>query len=300
MAKHGTVRRYTLILEKIGRGNYPTFQEIQDYLFDHGFEISSRTVQRDIEQIRFEFGIEIQYDRSRKGYYIDSEASTPPEQFFRFLEVVNTASLLTESLRESKENLQHIDFEGEGSLKGIENLSTLLFAIKNHRKIVFVHENFVTGKQKKYCLQPYLLKEYLNRWYLVGFVNGIQEFRTFGIDRILSLVVKKETFSPQTQMNPRNLFNNTIGLTYSMHDLEEVIISFTPLQAKYIKALPLHSSQEVISENEKEVQVKLNIIPNFELKQRILMLGENATLLKPEWLAADIRNSLANALKNYD
>ena len=73
MSKHGTIRRYTLEIEKIKRGQYPSFQEIKDYLFNHGFEIGDRTIQRDFEQIRFEFGVEIKSTRDKNGYFIDYE-----------------------------------------------------------------------------------------------------------------------------------------------------------------------------------------------------------------------------------
>jgi len=299
MSKHGTIRRYTLIIEKIERKQFPSFGIIKDYLFENGFEVSARTIQRDIEQIRFEFGIEIKYDRNRNGYFIDAETSINPDSFLRFLEIVNTAELLTESLKESKDTLNYISFESHGDLRGIENLKPLLFAIKNHRKIAFTHENFDTGKQRKYSVRPYLLKEYQNRWYLVGIIGGTNEFRTFGIDRILNLEVKDDIFKPKADINPAELFENTVGLTYSFNELEEVILSFTPLQAKYVKSLPLHKSQVIIEENEKEVQVRLRIIPNFEFKQKILMLGETVKVMKPKWFADDIKNSLAATLKNY-
>ncbi len=83
-----------LIIEKIGAKRYPSFKTISEYLFDHGFEISHRTIQRDIEQIRFEFGLDIVYNRSRNGYYIDTETSIDIDNFLRFLGIVNTAELL--------------------------------------------------------------------------------------------------------------------------------------------------------------------------------------------------------------
>lgn len=196
MSKHGTIRRYTLEIEKIRHGQFPSFQEIKDYLFEHGFEIGDRTIQRDIEQVRFEFGIEIKYDRDKNGYYIDYENSLNIESFFRFLEIVNTAELLTESLLESKDSLKHISFDTGGGLKGIENLKPLLKAIKDNRKISFTHFNFHTEKSRKYTLKPYLLKEYQNRWYVVGIIGGFKELRTFGIERIENLEIKTETFKP--------------------------------------------------------------------------------------------------------
>jgi len=300
MSKHGTIRRYTLIIEKIGRNQYPSFEIINDFLLKHGFEVSTRTIQRDIEQIRFEFGIEIKYDRIRNGYFIDAEESINTDSFLRFLEIVNTAELLTESLKESKDTLNFISFESHGHLRGTENLKPILFAIKNNRIVSFTHENFDTGAQKKYSVKPHLLKEYQNRWYLVGIISNTSKFRTFGIDRILNLEVKKEVFKKQTKTNPLELFENTIGLTYSFNKLEDVILSFTPLQAKYVKSLPLHKSQEIIKENEKEVQVKLRIVPNYEFKQKILMLGDTVVVLKPKWLANEIKKSLTATLKKYN
>ncbi|MCC5916146.1 MAG: WYL domain-containing protein [Cryomorphaceae bacterium] len=246
MSKHKTIRRYTLEIEKIRRGQFPSLQKIKDYLFEHGFEIGDRTIQRDIEQIRFEFGIEIKYDRDKNGYYIDYENSLNIESFFRFLEIVNTAELLTESLLESKDSLKHISFDTGGGLKGIENLKPLLKANKDNRKISFTHFNFHTEKSRKYTLKPYLLKEYQNRWYVVGIIGGFNEFRTFGIDRIENLEIKTETFKPDKKLNPIEMFNKTIGLVYSENTPQTIVLPFTPTQGKYVKTLPLHSSQKIL------------------------------------------------------
>ncbi len=207
MSTLGTIRRYALIIEKIGRDQYPSFEALKDNLLDHGFEVSDRTIQRDIEEIRFDFGIEITYDRHRNGYYIDKELSVNMDSFLRFLEIAHTAELLTDSLRESKESLNYIAFESQGTIRGNELLKPLLRAIRNRRKISFIHENFSTGKKTKYSVRPYLLKEYINRWYLVGTLIGSDEFRTFGIDRILDLQIRKETFRKQPKADSMSLFN---------------------------------------------------------------------------------------------
>ena len=166
MSKHGTIRRYALIIEKLKSNRHPSFEEIREHLFNVGFEISDRTIQRDIEQIRYEFGIEIIYDRLKNGYYIDYENSINIESFFKFLEIVNTAELLTESLLESKNSLKHILFESEGNLKGLERLKSLLRAIKENRTIAFTHYNFTTENTKHFIIEPYLLREYQGRWYI--------------------------------------------------------------------------------------------------------------------------------------
>lgn len=65
MPVHSTLKRYFLILEKLKGDKKPTFKSIKNYLDDFDLNISHRTLQRDIEQMRNEFGIEINYNRDQ-------------------------------------------------------------------------------------------------------------------------------------------------------------------------------------------------------------------------------------------
>ncbi len=299
MSKHGVIKRYILEIEKINYGQYPSFNQIKDYLFEYGFEVSDRTIQRDIEQIKFEFGIEIKYNRTKNGYYINFEESINVESFFRLLEIVNTAELLINSVKETKETLKYISFDKEGNLKGIKNLSLLLNAVKNHKKISFIHYNYQTGKKRNYILKPYLLKEYENRWYIVGIIGNLKEFRIFGIDRIESLKIKPDTFSIDRKLNPFDIFENTIGLIYTHHPLQTVVLSFLPSQANYIKSLPLHHSQKILIDNEEEFCISITVTPNYELEQLILKYGHTVSVKEPKWLAIKIKSQLQKALNRY-
>lgn len=299
MSKQGTIRRYTLIIEKINAGQYPSFEKIADYVNEHGFEVSGRTIQRDIQQIRNEFGCEISYSRDKNGYFIDQENSINTDSFKRFLEIVNTAELLTESLSENKDTLGYISFENNGAFKGTENIKPLLQAIKDKRIITFKHYNFHTSKTKLYTLRPYLLREYQNRWYVVGTYGSTDELLTFGLDRIQNLSVSTETFKPNKKIHQTEIFENTIGVSNLSEDIEKVVLSFTPTQGNYIKSLPLHKSQKILIDNEKELRIELNIIPNYELSQLILMHGITVKVIEPLWLANEIKESLKTALNQY-
>jgi|SRR6218665_165022 len=109
MSAQGSIKRYMLILDKARAGRYPSFADLKDYLHEHGFEISARTLQRDIEQIRIEFGVEIKYDRYRNGYFVDEESSVNKKQIHRFLRLLGIAAKadLFKSLQEGKEALKH-------------------------------------------------------------------------------------------------------------------------------------------------------------------------------------------------
>jgi predicted DNA-binding transcriptional regulator YafY len=292
-SKPGKIRRYTPMIEKPRWNQNPTFGEIKDYLFEHGFEISTRTSQRDITQIRVEIGIEIKYSHSGNGSSLDEECSIHNESFLRFLETVNTAALLTESLKESKDTLHYISFASRGDLRGIEHLKPLLFAMKNHKKRSFTQKYFVTGKQRKFTVQPYLLKEYPNRWYIAGSNKATNERSTFDTERMRNLEVTQSTFRAGPKMAPLEWSESTIGRIYSFNSVEEVVLFNTPFHAKYLKYILLNQVREIIEHTRHEVRVKLSIHPNHEFKQKILMLGENIKVSKPKCPADDTKNSFS-------
>jgi len=299
MSKQGTIHRYSLIIEKTRDGHCASFAEIQNYLHDHGFEISARTLQRDIEAIRIEFGIEIKYNRQNNYYTIIEAESFNLDSFLRLLGIVATANLLTETLNEGKEALKYISFEAEGNMKGLESLQILLFAVRNRRTVSLRHNNYISGKVNQFTVDPYLIKEYQNRWYFFGYIYEIKQFRTLGIDRAEALKVLSKTFIRDKSIHPQEVFKNIIGLNYSTGKVEEVLLSLSTLQAKYVLSLPLHHSQKVVKENSKEVVISLTLVPNFELLQKILMMGDAVKVLQPASLVKEVKESLKAALKNY-
>src|SRR5215831_6911377 len=99
MSAQGTIKRYQLILEKLRYNSYPSFEEIKNFLHDQGFEISKRTLQRDIDAIRNEFSVSILFDRGRKGYYIDQESSPGYGKLMKLIRLQNETEMLQQSLR---------------------------------------------------------------------------------------------------------------------------------------------------------------------------------------------------------
>lgn len=301
MPTNKALQRFALIIDKLKHKTYPSFESLSTFIKDQkDMEFSERTLQRDIKAIREEFGIEIVYDSQRKGYYINwDESVSNPESFLNFLEIVNTSDALSESLKDGKEALRYLHFGTSSTFKGIEYLRDILFAIKNHRVIHLTHQSFDKHTTSSYELQPCLLKEYLNRWYVVGRVPETKDIRTFGLDRITSLQLGSDVFDHRKLPDVSKNFDNIIGLVYSENEIREVVLSFTPQQGKYIKSLPLHHSQQVLVDTDKEFRISLFLIPNFELRQQILMYGSAAEVISPPELRAEVKKELAKAVEKY-
>lgn len=298
MSAQGTIKRYTLLIEKIGLGHYPSFQELQMFLEDHGFIISQRTLQRDIEQIRYEFGIEILYNRSRNGYMIDKDNSVNLDSFIKFLEIAGTGEMLADSLKEGKEVLDFISFENEGNLKGIEHLKSIVMAIKNRRKLSFTHENYINETYKNHVICPYHLKEYQTRWYVYGSLDGTKTFRTFGIDRLTNVKVLTEKYKPDTKVNPAKLFDEVVGLNYD-GKIEKVKLWVDLDQLKYLESLPLHKSQIILEKKEDGAILQISVRLNYELIQRILSMGASISVIEPKHFQDEVKSIIREMLNLY-
>ncbi|MFA6677715.1 MAG: WYL domain-containing protein [Bacteroidales bacterium] len=303
MTNHGTLHRYNLELKYISQGQYPSLSIIIEYLLNQGFSISERTLQRDFTNIRNEFDIEIEYHNYKNGYYINLEKSTNIDEFFKYLELANTVDILTKSLHDSKKMLNYIDFDNHTKLRGIDNLTSILKALNESKKISFNHINYHHKTNKYHIIKPYLMKEYQNRWYIMGIPENESlkkhEFRTYGIDRISNLKIEDEIFERDETINPKLIFSEMIGLTYTFSDSEEIILSFNPTQGNYIKSLPMHHSQKILIDNDEEFRISLWLRPNYELQNEILKFGKNIKVLKPKWLADTIKEEAIKIANQY-
>src|ERR1035437_1638333 len=218
MSTQGIIKSYYLLINKVAKSGYPNKKVLIDFLIDDGFKVSVRTFDRYLDAIRNEFDVTIVYDFTHKGYYIEEKDKGDIKKFLNFLEIVVSGNVLADTLKDWKTSMKYISFESEGNLKGIESLNLLLDAAKNNRRIMFNHKSFDADESKFHIIEPYLLKEYQNRWYVIGEDIGDgekdlgpNEFRTFGIDRITDLRLhdSNSTFKRFAKLDPINKFKRS-------------------------------------------------------------------------------------------
>jgi len=301
MATHIISRRIQHIIQYVNDFRYPSKKNILDFLNEKDFNLSSRTLERDIERIRADFGLEIVYNKELNGYAIDEEKSVKVDSFFKFLEIVTVADILSESLKDSNKILDYVSFDDSKNFKGIKNLKEILVAISQKRKLHFVHENFGRNTLKKYEITPLLLKEYENRWYVIGVPEGISEIRTFGIDRITHLSLGKLSKLKRSQFKYQlESFDDIIGLHFNQGKPTSIRLLVDGIHIKYMNSLPLHHSQKIHTENEKgQYFVDFFLIPNYEFMTQILKIGSEVEVIYPNELKEEVKNILQAALKKY-
>jgi predicted DNA-binding transcriptional regulator YafY len=172
MSTHFISRRIQLLIQIINDYSFPSKETIIELLIDKDFKVSPRTLERDIERIRTDFGLEIEYSKKENGYFINEDKSVKVESFFKLLEIITVADIFTESLRDSNKILDYVSFDDSKFFRGVQNLKLLLIAIDKDKEVSFIHENYIKNTSRKYKIKPLILKEYENRWYVVGVANN--------------------------------------------------------------------------------------------------------------------------------
>jgi len=291
------VRRISLLLAYLKRNPYKTKEEILDYFEENDKGFNERTLYRLNQTLSRDFGIEIVFDYNNDGYFFDVENSTNPEAFLSLLEILVTAELFSTNFKEKNTALTYVEFENKAAIESLPNFKTVLNAIQLQLPINFNHHSFYHLKEEIYTLKPYFLKQYQNRWYVIGETD--KGYRTFGIDRIENINIGLKKFKPKTE-EAKDKFSHVIGLNYVDHKKEPIKLSFHLSQKPYLVSLPLHSSQKEINPgNDASFDIELLIHPNFEFRQQILKYGSLVKVLEPKWLAAEIKEEQKKAFEGY-
>jgi len=299
MSKHETQLRQSKIISKLQTSKELTFKEISDFLQDQselfGFNlvISQRTFQRDINEIRSLYNINIQADRSRKVYFIKEEENADLNN--RLMEAFDLIS----TWKMSEELTKFIYFE-KRKPQGTNHFYGLLHAIRNRLIIDLSHRKFEYDEPTKRLVEPYGLKESKGRWYLLAKEVGMNKVKTFGLDRIVDFDITKKRFSVPEKYNANEDFKYCFGV-YNLTDVspQEIILSFEPEQGKYIKSFPLHETQSILIDNEDELKIRLFLLITYDLVMEILSFAERVKVISPRSLIKEIQKRLENAFKQY-
>lgn len=297
MSQLKSIERLSLILNFVNVNRYPSLENILNYLTNNGIDTTERTLQRDLKSLREMCFIDVKYSRSNDGYWIDDESKRNYHEWMRIFNLFNHARIINEILLKSNSNLDSIDLDRNESIIKGEILSKVLNAVVDRKKIKFIHHNYFREESKEIELYPHLIKQYLNQWYVFGCLPS-GEFSSFELDHVLELEVLTETFKLKNK-KPKEMFNSVIGLKHSDEKVESVVLSFDYFQGKYIKSQPIHPSQKILFDTEKELRIELRLKVNYELEELILKYGQRVKVVEPKSFRKLIKNRLKEALAGY-
>lgn len=305
---------------------YPTMEYIIEKIEEQlGTTLSNSMFTKDIEGMRNLYSAPLEYNRAYKGYCytekgfsinsfplsqdeIDSlDYSTALLQqlkdtpmFHHFETAINK---VIEGYRISKilgkSEKQFLQVEEPVRSEGSQWLEPLLKGITTKTCLEVNYHGF--GRPEKlHAFSAYLLKEYRNRWYAVGYSTTSKNILVLALDRIKNITACKEKYTSDNDFEPADFFKFSFGIT-QIHDAraEKVELLFTPYQAQYILSQPLHHSQKIISNDDKGLRISLEVYITQELIMSILSYAENVKVLAPKNLIKQISTHINSMGKLY-
>ena len=297
MAKVGFYKRYLYIIDRL-KSVPSDFQKLHKYVMNrlesddigNNFEFSLRTFDRDKKDILDLFGIQIQYNRKDKVYYIDEEIED--SSVSRMVEAFS----IHQAIKEGNKISTSIYLESRKA-SGTNLISGILYAIQNNFQITFTHTKFWDMKITQRIVKPIAIKESQHRWYLIAYDNKDSSVKNFGFDRISDLRISNTKFKPIV-FDVEKAYKHAFGVEYYVPE-QKVVLEFSWQQGNYIKSFPLHSSQKIITDTQEKLVIQLLIHPTNDFIMELMRFGAEVKVIEPEVLRNTIKDRVANMIKLY-
>jgi predicted DNA-binding transcriptional regulator YafY len=294
--------------------------------YGEGTGISASQLRYDLESMQTACGAPIEMYRDGKKYlyrYEDPEFSIKniPIEHEDIIKLNDAIKLLqqikgftiAEEMADIVHRLEHkyhleteigkpaISFESSPEMQGTEHLEDIYHAIIRKNVLKITYQTFNAKTSRIWNIHPYLLKEYNNRWYLVGHSEEKQCIGIFALDRMKEIKIARMTFL-ENNLNGDEYFKDIIGVTLLPgQKAEDIELSFSRYLAPYIQSKPLHHSQETISVLDGgTLQIKLKLCINPELVSMLLSYGKDLKVLKPAHLSAQMRQIAKELALSYE
>ena len=184
---------------------------------------------------------------------------------------------------------------------GMRHIDCVLDALQKNVELELDYQKF-EGHNVSYHIQPYALKVYHRRWYLLGYIKELETIRTLALDRMIVAELTKTRFELPADFDARRYFANSVGVFVNEElPIVQVKIRVYGVQVEYLRSLPLHKSQkEGRSKHGEFAEFTYRLCVTPELISQLLAMGDNVEILEPKSLREEVVNKLRSPLQNYN
>ena len=270
-----------------------------------GVELARSTFNRHKDAIEDMFGIIIDCDRTDGyRYYISNEEVLREDSIQNWLlSMLSVNNVISEGFSLKNRILL------ESSSSGGEFLPLVIDAMKKSVRVKVVYQRYGTDEPKVLNFEPYCIKLFNKRWYVLGhFHRDATEdheaqdyFGMFAFDRIKWLEMTDIPFEIDPEFDAVTYFSESFGVL--VHDgtvMERVVIRAYGQERFYLRDLPIHSSQREIAEGDDFADFELYVRPTIDMSRHLLGLGNKIKILEPQWLADEVCSMHLDAISRYE
>ena len=292
------INRYVWLVDTISRYGRITLKDLNAAWLrseiSEGKPLARRTFFHYRDGVEEMFDINIKCDKATFEYYIDDKDGEDNARLRSWL--VDSVSM-SGTLSNARDISSRIMLENVPSAR--EHLPVVIDALKQNRRIRFSYKSYTRALPTDgIVLEPYFVKIFKQLWYVIGLNVKDGQIKTYSLDRMSNLNLLQDLFDMPENVNPSEFFKDCFGIITNQNSAKRIVLRVEPTQAKYFRALPLHSSQqEEVHDQYSIFTYKMRI--TYDLKEELMSHGASIEVLEPQELKTLIRTELEQALNNY-
>ena len=248
------------------------------------------------EDIGMIYGILIELDEKRKGYYyhiLNPEVLRGRDVERWMLACVAHRNLLEECMG----MYNRIDIEGFPSENGM--LMPIVHAMKDSHKMEVIYQKY--GKEpKKHIVEPHCIKTYNHRFYvLCKYDTG--QFYTLSFDRILEARELKEHFNFPNDLFASDYFEDAFGVMIPPGDVEpvDIVVRAKGDMRYYYEDVPIHKSQKIVRKEKDFTDFMVHIRPTDDFIGTVMHQGARLEIMSPDDVRCHVKEELEKTLHPY-
>ncbi len=313
--------RLKLIYDFICSGQYPGRKKILNWLNAQGIHVSERTLVNDLKTLRNRKlvkvsggGRSVEYlpiDRFKEieleKDLLDSDdlfslrmaiTSLGHLKFFTLSTELKTIILKlerelgkNESLKREFISLQHSYLKIDPGI-----FQTIFEATTFQKPIEMVYKSFNSSKSKIISLHPYFMKQFNNRWFVIGYREDESTIDHFGVERIAKVRIQyREKFNLDNIVGLDEFNCGLFGVSNFKSKVNKIELRFSKHRAPYFISKPPVENISHNLEKNGSIKVIFNCKINKELIAEILSYGDDVVVLKPKSLRDNLKSILQSA-----
>ena len=294
----GKLEKCLYIVELLSRGKSLSLKEINEHwryssLYDG--EIIPKTFGRYKEYISNVFAIDIEYDLHTKRYYIANLSDIKGNAIYKYLLSAFHIQGMVELAVKHKDKVIL-----EDAPSGVEHLHLILEAIDQRYLIEFDYHSFNKQTVTHQQLIPCFLKTWEQRWYLVAEPLSRKTPSVFALERISNLRMVQEKHLPSPGTDATTYFDACYGINHEDTEAQLIKIKVYGTQVDYVKARPIHTSQQEIETGDGWSVFSYWLKPSYNFYQNLLWHREKLEVLEPESVKIEIKEIINNIIQRYN
>lgn len=296
------IQKYTWLIDTIRNTGEMSYKEISDrwernVMYSDGNPLPRATFNRWREDIDEIFNIRISCRRSVGNlYYIENPEAMEADEVRKYiLDSVSAGNLISENI--SLKDRIIIDRKPSG----YNYLSDILTAMKDNRTVRLTYQSFEQEKPDSFAFEPYCVKLFENRWYMLGRNVKLNSLLCYGLDRILDLSVENDRFKIPKSFSAEGFYDSLYGIVADKKEKPtRIVLRAYGNHAKYIDSLPLHHSQRFIRAAETYADFELFLAPSYDFIMRLLHDGALIEVLRPLSLRKAMKGWITDMYELYE